>query len=122
MLHEIEDRGSEPLHIHIAHIRGLIKVPRVAEYLDCSTHQVCVMLESGVLPSVRFCGSVRVDPYDLAKWLETHSNAPNTAYQVGRQPWDGGMRLKLASSKGGDPAEWPKDICVREYPPGKHAT
>lgn len=36
--------------------------------------------------------------------------------QVGRQPWDDGMRLKLASSKGGDPAEWPKDIRVREFP------
>jgi protein gp37 len=36
--------------------------------------------------------------------------------QVGRQPWDGGMRLKLASAKGGDPVEWPVDIRVREYP------
>ena len=32
------------------------------------------------------------------------------------QPWDGGMRLKLASAKGGDPSEWPVDIRVREYP------
>jgi protein gp37 len=36
--------------------------------------------------------------------------------QVGRQPWDGGQRLKLASAKGGDMAEWPVDIRVREYP------
>jgi protein gp37 len=36
--------------------------------------------------------------------------------QVGRQPWDGGQRLKLASAKGGDPTEWPLDIRVREYP------
>jgi protein gp37 len=36
--------------------------------------------------------------------------------QVGRQPWDGGQRLKLASAKGGDPSEWAVDIRVREYP------
>jgi protein gp37 len=36
--------------------------------------------------------------------------------QVGRQPWDGGQRLKLASAKGGDMAEWPVGIRVREYP------
>lgn len=36
--------------------------------------------------------------------------------QVGRQPWDGGQRLKLASAKGGDPFEWPVNIRVREYP------
>jgi len=36
--------------------------------------------------------------------------------QVGRQPWDGGQRLKLASAKGGDPSEWTLDIRVREYP------
>ena len=36
--------------------------------------------------------------------------------QVGRQPWDGGQRLKLASAKGGDPSEWTVDIRVREYP------
>jgi protein gp37 len=36
--------------------------------------------------------------------------------QVGRQPWDGGKRLKLESAKGGDPNEWPMDIRIREYP------
>ena len=36
--------------------------------------------------------------------------------QVGRQPWNGGQHLKLASAKGGDPSEWPLDIRVREYP------
>ncbi len=36
--------------------------------------------------------------------------------QFGRQPWDGGKRLKLASAKGGDMTEWPVDIRVREYP------
>jgi len=41
--------------------------------------------------------------------------------QVGRQPWDAGKRLKLASAKGGDPSEWPVDIRVREYPLGKDA-
>ena len=41
--------------------------------------------------------------------------------QVGRQPWDGGPRLKLASAKGGDPSEWPVDIHVREYPSAEPA-
>jgi hypothetical protein len=36
--------------------------------------------------------------------------------QVGRKPWDAGNPLKLDSAKGGDPAEWPTDIRVREYP------
>lgn len=36
--------------------------------------------------------------------------------QVGRQPWDGGQRFKLASAKGGDPSEWPVDIRVRKFP------
>lgn len=36
--------------------------------------------------------------------------------QVGRQPWEDGQPLKLKSAKGGDPAEWPLDIRVREYP------
>ena len=42
--------------------------------------------------------------------------------QVGRQPWDGGKRLKLADAKGGDPTEWPVDIRVREYPSGEDVT
>jgi len=41
--------------------------------------------------------------------------------QVGRQPWDGGKHLKLASSKGSDPTEWPLDIRIREYPSAKPA-
>jgi protein gp37 len=36
--------------------------------------------------------------------------------QVGRQPWENGNALKLDSSKGGDPTEWPTDIRVREFP------
>ena len=36
--------------------------------------------------------------------------------QVGRQPWDSGQRVKMASAKGGDPTDWPVDIRVREYP------
>jgi protein gp37 len=41
--------------------------------------------------------------------------------QVGRQPWDGGQRLRLDSAKGGDLSEWPVDIRVREYPSAKPA-
>jgi protein gp37 len=36
--------------------------------------------------------------------------------QVGHQPWDNGAALKLESSKGGDPSEWPEDIRVLEFP------
>jgi protein gp37 len=36
--------------------------------------------------------------------------------QLGRQPWDNGKTLKLASRKGGNMVEWPADIRVREYP------
>lgn len=34
--------------------------------------------------------------------------------QLGRQPWENGQALKLESSKGGDPTEWPEDKLVGE--------
>jgi protein gp37 len=36
--------------------------------------------------------------------------------QVGRRPWDKGKAIKLESNKGGEMAEWPEDIRVREFP------
>lgn len=36
--------------------------------------------------------------------------------QLGTVCLDGGARLRLAHPKGGDPAEWPEDLRVREYP------
>ena len=68
-----ELEGTDPLYVRVARIRHLLKVPAVAEILDCSTRQVYVMIESGTLPSTRYCGSVKVDPYDLSVWLREHS-------------------------------------------------
>jgi protein gp37 len=36
--------------------------------------------------------------------------------QVGRRPIDGGIPIVLSDFKGGDPAEWPEDLRVREFP------
>ena len=36
--------------------------------------------------------------------------------QLGRKPVNGGVPLRLHDSKGGDWAEWPVDLRVREYP------
>jgi protein gp37 len=36
--------------------------------------------------------------------------------QLGRRPVNRGERLRLRSNKGGDWAEWPSDLRVREYP------
>jgi protein gp37 len=65
-------------------------------------------------------------PMDLA-WARSifqQSQAANVACfvkQLGARPWhqhDNGTRfaLKLRSRKGGDPAEWPEDLRVRECP------
>lgn len=37
--------------------------------------------------------------------------------QLGTNPSSEGKRIELASFKGGDPAEWPEDLRVREWPP-----
>lgn len=37
--------------------------------------------------------------------------------QLGAAPFEGGLRLKLRDSHGGDWNEWPEDLRVREFPP-----
>ena len=36
--------------------------------------------------------------------------------QLGSRPTEGGMPVTLADFKGGEPAEWPQDLRVREFP------
>jgi protein gp37 len=75
----------------------------------------------GVIGGESGCGAA-VRRFDL-QWaralLEQHRAAgiPCFVKQLGAQPWLGSrLRIELADKKGGDPAEWPRDLCVREYP------
>jgi protein gp37 len=74
----------------------------------------------GVIGGESGCGAA-VRRFDL-QWaralLEQHRAAgiPCFVKQLGAQPWLGSrLRIELADKKGGDPAEWPRDLCVREY-------
>jgi excisionase family DNA binding protein len=69
---ELED-GAEPLHIRVGRIRRLLRVSECAEILACSVRQAYLMIETGVLPSIKYAGSVRVDPHSLAQWLREHT-------------------------------------------------
>jgi protein gp37 len=44
------------------------------------------------------------------------ANVPVFVKQVGARPTVAGVRLKVVHSKGGDPAEWPERLRVREWP------
>ena len=44
------------------------------------------------------------------------TGVPVFVKQLGRRPRSGSIELKLNNRKGGDPAEWPPDLRVREWP------
>ncbi len=70
--------------------------------------------ESGCAAAVR-----RFDLQWARALLEQHRAAgiPCFVKQLGSQPWLGKrLMIELADRKGGDPAEWPRDLRVREYP------
>ena len=48
----------------------LIRVAAVAAMLDVSRARAYELIRSGVIPGVRLGRQVRVDPAQLAKWLE----------------------------------------------------
>lgn len=62
-------------------------------------------------------------PFDL-QWARSiiaqcrEQRVPCFVKQIGRRPTDGGIPIALALSefKGGNPAEWPTDLRVREFP------
>ena len=64
---------------------------------------------------------MRVRPFDIA-WARSvlrqcrEQGVACFVKQLGRRPVSGETPLKLRSFKGGDPAEWPADLRVRENP------
>jgi protein gp37 len=75
----------------------------------------------GVIGGESGCASA-VRRFDLM-WgralLEQHRAAgiPCFVKQLGAEPWLGKhLMIELEDRKGGDPAEWPRDLRVREYP------
>jgi len=44
------------------------------------------------------------------------AGVPAFVKQLGAHSTDAGTRTRHADSKGGDPAEWPVDLCVRDFP------
>lgn len=44
------------------------------------------------------------------------ANVPCLVKQLGANVYDGGVRLNLSHPKGGDPAEWPEDLRVSQFP------
>jgi protein gp37 len=47
------------------------------------------------------------------------AKVPVFVKQLGARPLGGGLALKLADRKGGDLEEWPADLRVRQFPPGR---
>lgn len=60
----------------------------------------------------------------LGSWIETsHHESLDALDEFPGEPrlspgklWDGNARVHLVHPKGGDPAEWPEDIRIREFP------
>lgn len=62
-------------------------------------------------------------PFDL-RWARSiveqcrAAGVPCFVKQLGERPVDANGPLKLSDKKGGDPAEWPEDLRVRQFPKG----
>jgi excisionase family DNA binding protein len=50
-------------------------VQSVASLLDCSPKTIYAMVKQKRLPHLKLGASVRIDPFELAQWLEVHSTA-----------------------------------------------
>lgn len=92
----------------------------VCAYDDCLIDWVIVGGESG--PAARPCDARWI--IDIADQC-ADADVPCFVKQLGANAWldsiafdaaDPGARLKLTDKKGGDPAEWPEDLRVREFP------
>lgn len=65
-------------------MRQLLKPPDVAKHLNISRTAAYRLLAAGEIPSVRFGGSVRVDPLDLERYIQEHKTHGETSTRRGQ--------------------------------------
>ena len=50
-----------------------LSVPELAELLSMGTRTIYTGIKAGRIPSIRILGTVRLDPQQIANWLEVRS-------------------------------------------------
>ena len=66
---------AEPLSVieSLRRRKTMLSVPDLAELLGMGRRTIYTAVKSGRIPSVRVCGTVRLDPIRIAAWLERNS-------------------------------------------------
>ncbi len=63
-------RQSKPKNQEAAVLEDLLTIKDVSKILQISTVRIYHYMRCEGLPSVKFCGSRRIKPSDLQKWLD----------------------------------------------------
>lgn len=70
-----EANSKDTLVEHLRSRKAMMRASEFAEMMSISERQVRSLIQTGRLPGIRIGGSIRIDPYEVAKWLDSKRTA-----------------------------------------------
>lgn len=70
-----EGNSKDTLVEYFRSRKAMMRAGEFAEIMSISERQVRSLIQTGRLPGIRIGGSIRIDPYEIARWLDSKRTA-----------------------------------------------